>query len=301
MMKQIRLAYYFIVRAFKNLKDNLFINVTNILTIAIAFLIFSASFLVYYNLNNIITQWTGKIQIVAYLKEGISDRKIANLKLKVKKMPQIQRVEYVSKDAALRSFRNDLGEYQGYLEGLTENPLPSSLNIQLNPQYREYQEVIQTVEALRGFKEFDDFQYGQRWLENFSAYLYVIKFSGFFMGALILIATCFIVANSIKIAVFSRRNEIEITKLVGATDTFVKIPFHLEGLFIGLLGSLLSVSLLYIIFLIFLRETSESFPLVFGHKGLSFLPQTYIAIILACGALTGMFGSIISLRKFKVI
>jgi cell division transport system permease protein len=280
MKKQIRLTYYFIVKAFKNLKDNLFINVTNILTIAIAFLILSASFLLYYNLNNIITRWTGKIQIVAYLKEGISDRGIANLKLNVKKMPQIQRVEYVSKDAALRSFRKDLGDY---------------------PEYREYQEVIQTVKALRGFKEFDDFQYGQRWLENFSAYLYIIKISGFFMGALILIATCFIVANSIKIAVFSRRDEIEITKLVGATDTFVKIPFHLEGLLIGLLGSLLSVSLLYIIFLIFLRETSEFFPLVFGQEGLSFLPQTYIAVTLAGGALTGLFGSILSLRKFKGI
>jgi cell division transport system permease protein len=293
---RIGLFGYFLRKALENLRINPFLSLVTLSTIAISMLILGLFGLIYLNVQQYLHQWGDELQITVYLEESLSPKQAEELRGKVANWPAVEKITYVSKEQALARFRGQLREYAGILEGLRANPLPASLELKIRSQVSRsvnIEELSTRLERLPGVAEV---QYGKRWMAKIRMFVDVLKLVGLTVGGLLLLATIFVVSNTIKLTFYSRREELEIMRLVGATDFFIKAPFFIEGLLHGLCGALLATgSLLILMFLLFSHlHLPLRLALVPG-------PQPSVQLIagfIGLGLLLGGLGSTISLRRF---
>jgi len=159
-----------------------------------------------------------------------------------------------------------------------------------------WQNIDSLAAQIKALPQIDEVEYGQRWVGRFAQIISLFRLAGYAMGTLFFMATIFIVANTIRLVIYSRRDEVEIMRLVGATDNFIKIPFYFEGLIQGTLGALIGLVMLYVAF-IFISSNVEKgfFPGLFRFHFLS--PTLLLAIVLV-SMLVGWLGCFISLKQF---
>jgi cell division transport system permease protein len=159
-----------------------------------------------------------------------------------------------------------------------------------------WQHIDSLASQIEAQPQVDEVEYGQRWVGRFAHILSLFRLAGYAMGTLFFMATIFIVANTIRLVIYSRREEVEIMRLVGATDNFIKIPFYFEGLIQGALGAIIGLTMLYIAY-IFISSgvESEFFP---GFFRFHFLSPILLAAILLGSMLVGWLGCFISLKQF---
>lgn len=292
---------YFLRLSFRNIRRGLFLNLITIATITLALSIICGFLVLIHNLQNIAVGWGKKIQISAYIDGEVSGSRAKELMKKVKVIPGVEGTEFISSEDALKELMDYLGDKSNLLAGIEENPLPASLEISLKKTHRNssgIESVVSNLERLGLFKEID---YGKKWVDKFSAIVGFIRFVGVVIGIFLSLAVVFIVSNTIKLTVMARREEIETLKLVGATDFFIKIPFFIEGLIQGLLGSVLSIALLFLLYKTLIPALPSSMLTEWGIQPISFLPIRYFSYIMVSGILFGIFGSEISLARFLKI
>jgi len=203
---------------------------------------------------------------------------------------------FISKDDAMESLRRQLGNKAGLLDGLRENPLPASLEIILSRDRGGNSLPYQLKTRLEGIDIVDEVQYSQEWIERFQAIMEAVKIIGMVVGGLLFLAALFIITNTIKLTIYSRRDEIEILKLVGATNRFVKIPFLIEGSIQGFLGGSVALVILFLIYMIFI--TRVDLRIGFASLDIIFLPAQFIYFLLLMNIIVGFVGSTISLGRF---
>lgn len=208
--------------------------------VAACMFVLGSTFAVALNVTNIGLQLQKQVEIKAFLIGGLKD--VDALGAKIKSVPGVKSASYVSKDEALKRMAEDYPDYREVIKTLPENPLPASFDVKLSDP-ESIKEIAATIGSLPGIESVN---YGQSYVEGLSSMLKVL----WSFTALILVAMAFgcaiIVHNTIGITVTARRGEIDIMKLVGASDGFIRAPFVLEGMVIGALGSLLAGSGLYI-------------------------------------------------------
>ncbi len=293
---RISLLGYFLKKALENLRANPFLSLVTLSTIAISMMILGLFALIYFNVQQFMQQWGDELQVTAYLEETISPEQADELRSRVANWPVVEKVIYISKERALVRFRSQLREYAGILDGLRSNPLPASLELQLRPQVSRngaIEELSSRLERQAGVAEV---QYGKRWMAKLRIFLDVFKLVGITVGGLLLLATIFVVSNTIKLTFYSRREELEIMRLVGATNFFIKAPFLIEGVLHGLCGTLLATgSLLLLMGLVF---SHLHLPLQLALVPGSQTTVKLIAGFLGLGLLLGGLGSAVSLRRF---
>jgi len=141
-------------------------------------------------------------------------------------------------------------------------------------------------------------QYGEEWVKRFSDFMSLIRFAGTLVGGFLVLAVVFIVANTIKLTIFSRKDELELMGLVGASRFFIKAPFLIEGVIQGFSGVCLALLILTGVYALFLHNSDLFFSFNTAVSGLVFLPPPYLAILLAGGATLGFLGSLASLKRF---
>lgn len=289
---------YFLRSAFRGLRSNPLVSVLSVVTITVSLLTLGSFALVYMNLRASAASWGSDVQVVAYLSHGLGSDDVNRLSEEISRMAGVSAVKYVSRDDALERFRKDLRGQAGILDGLPRNPLPASLEIHLRKGSRKAGQVgviAVLVESLGGV---DDVQYGQDWLSQYQTFMNLIRFAGLIIGAFLLIGSILVVANTIKLAVYTRREELEILSLVGATKNFVRIPFLIEGMAQGFLGALLAGGALWAGYRFLLSRIDDSLLLSVGRLDLVFFSPSSFLALLATGALVGLFGSAISVRHF---
>lgn len=289
---------HFIEEALNNIRRNAFVTVITVGTIALSFLIFGVFLIIFSNLKDITSSWQEQIQIVAYLKEGLSSTDIASLEEKIRAEREVSSVQFVSKDKALSEFKKDLANQTGLLEGLGENPLPAYFEVKIKKTYQDSVAVSSLAERFKKIKGIEDVQYGQEWVENLSSFLDLMVIAGLVVGGLVSLAVILIVSNTVKLTVYARAEDIEIMKLIGATDWFVKIPFLIEGMVIGLVGVFLSIALLFGIYQLLMQKLSLTAGILLGKFSIAFLSWPDITILLLAGMLLGLFGSFVSVGRF---
>ena len=293
--------FYFFYQACQSIRRNLFLNIITIGIIGISLIFFGAFSTVFLNLNYIIEQWKGKIQVTAYIADGVASDKLLEVKARVKELKAVEKVYFLSKDDAYRIFQEELQGLQGVLEGLTENPLPASFEITLKKEFRDTNGVENLVSELKEFKEISDIQYGVEWLERFSNFVFFFKFLGGGFGVFIFVCLLFIVSNTIRLTLFSRREEIEIMRLVGATDVFIKMPFIIEGFIQGLKGSFIAHLFLVTAQNFFFPTISSTITLLLGYPGPIILSSNLLIILFVLGGGLGVLGSLVSLGRFMKV
>ncbi|MGW8221213.1 MAG: permease-like cell division protein FtsX [Syntrophobacteria bacterium] len=287
---------YFLRKALENIWTNPFLSLVTLSTIAISMLILGLFSLIYLNVQQSLHQMGGELQITAYLQETISPEQAEMLRSKVADWPEVEGITYISKKQALARFRSQLREYAGILEGLKENPLPASLELTLMPQYGRSGNIKELSTRLGRLPGVAEVQYGRKWMAKLRVFVEVMKLVGITVGGLLLIATIFVISNTIKLTFYSRREELEIMRLVGATDFFIKAPFLIEGLLHGLGGALLAAGSLSLLILFLFSHLD--LPLRLAVMAGSLPMGQLVGGFLGLGLLLGVLGSMVSLRRF---
>lgn len=294
----LRRAGYFLRKGLGNLRQHIFINIVAVGTIAVSFSLIDSALLVYENLKATLVTWGEKIQVTAYLRDGLGQDQVQNVIRGIRGVPGVREVAYISKDQALKTFREEMKGMEGFFDGLRFNPLPAYCDITLQDDFRTADRVMEIAGVLGRMDGIEDVQYGQEWVGKFSAFLQILRLGGLLVGVALLFAVTFIVSNTIKLSVYARREEIEIMKLVGATNLFVRVPFVIEGGTQGLLGSSLSVALVYAAYRMVLERIGQPVSLALGTGTPLFLPWKTIVLLVAGGTGLGLLGSISSLGRF---
>jgi cell division transport system permease protein len=291
---------YVMRRAFQNMKGNLFPNLITIGIIVISMLIFSIFSLLAFNLTNFLKIWEDKIEILAYLKQGTPSSEVEPLLKKTRLLEGVEVVRYVSPFDAMTFMETKLGGQKNLLGGIQPTVLPPSFEIQLIKDYRNSTKIKEVVSQLKKIPQFEEIQYGQEWVETFSVLVHILRLTQWILGGLLLIAIVFITSNTLQLTISSRREEIEVMHWVGASPSFIRVPFYVEGLIQGLLGGVLAILFLFLLHQGFLFYIPPSMQAWLARIPVLFLPPETIVWILLGGMVLGFFGSIVaSMRVLK--
>ncbi|MGD8285151.1 MAG: permease-like cell division protein FtsX, partial [Desulfobacterales bacterium] len=192
--------------------------------------------------------------------------------------------------------KSQMERQSSLFENLMENPLPDSFEIRMVAASDSWQTIEALASRIESLEQVEEVEYGQRWLGRFSQIVTLFRLAGYAMGALFFLATVFIVANTIRLVIYSRREEVEIMRLVGATDDFIKIPFYIEGLIQGALGSIIGLVILFVAFLFVSSNVEIGF--FTGLFQLQFLSPLIICVVILSSMVVGWLGCFISLKQF---
>ncbi|MBI5485506.1 MAG: ABC transporter permease [Deltaproteobacteria bacterium] len=289
---------YFLTRALTNIRQNIFVSVVTIGTITLALLIVSLFLLVFVNLENAAENWSERVQVTVYFDRELAPQEQTALRGRIEALPEAARVSYVSREEALKRFKNRLRGQDTLLEGVRPEVLPTSFEISLKRANRDTQGVENFVTSLKHIPGITEVQYGEEWVRRFNSFLNFMRLLGALLGGFLVLAVVFIVSNTIKLTIYARRDELEVMSLVGATSFFIKAPFLLEGLIQGLGGAVIAIVLLFGLYEGFLHNAGSFLTFNPVSSGLGFLPFEYIAGIILSGAILGFIGSLTSLKRF---
>jgi len=292
----IRLWIYFFKSAFSNILNNRLIHLISMGTITISMLLFGAFMLLSMNLNNWIMEWGESLSMSVYLKDGINEKAKKEIESAIQKFKGAEIKGFISKEQAMINLKEGIGDQAGLLDGLEDLSLPGSFEIIIKDRSNNSIDPKLIKGSLEKMEGVDEVQYSQQWIERFEGVMDIFRIVGLAIGGLLCVAVLFITSNTIKLTIYSRRDEIDIYKLIGATDWFVKIPFLIEGVVQGLLSGLAALLILVLTYSVISLKTIDIFGLpvidiVFlSNKGCFFIILLSLAL--------GFIGGFISIGRF---
>jgi cell division transport system permease protein len=288
---------YFLREALRNLYRHRRVNVVAIFVIATGMLLVSGVALAYVNFRHIAAYWGRQVHMVIYLHDGLTPERLEAVRMALSQAPETASLEYTSKDQAMQQLHTRLGDRATILQGLHTNPLPASFTVTIRDEFRQPELLRDRVEGYKQLPEIEDIDYGERWLERFYTLVWTLEIGVIGIGGIMSVAVLFIIATTVRLALYTRAEEIEIMQLVGATLWFIKVPFFLEGVLQGVLGAGLAVGLCYAVFVALMTWVKPMGELFLDFSLFQFLPLSVIAGMLLGGALLGGLGSLFSLRR----
>jgi len=262
-----------------------------VITIGVSLVLVGAFALLLANMEELLGRFGDDLQVTVYLEEGLGAGQIDELVRIAHTVEGVQSARVVSKEEALEQFRASVGQGSALLEGLGENPLPASLELTLAPEQRSPAGMARVVGSLEGLAGVSELASGQDWVEGYLRALALLRGIGWGLGLILALATLLIVANTIRLTVFARRDELEILALVGASRAFVNTPFLVEGVLQGALAGTLALALLYALFRLVLPGFEFGLALLLGGVAPRFFEPHEMAALIAGGAALGLIGS----------
>ena len=269
-----------------------------VLTIAVVLVLIGSAWLLVGNMARLLDEFGGELKLTAYLDGNLAEGRQKELADRVRSVSGVLEVELVTRDEALVRFERIAGSAE-LLEGLAENPLPPSLEITLAPDARTKESIEALEAALTGLPGVDELAHGQDWIEGYGRAIALLRGLAIGLGCVLGLAALLIVANTIRLAVYARRDELDILALVGASRTFVRVPFLLEGTLQGLFGGLLALALLFGTYALLLPQLEYGLELVIGRAELGFLTTAQAILLVGAGALLGLLGSITAMVGWR--
>jgi cell division transport system permease protein len=265
--------------------------------IAISLLIVGVFLLIAENLNRAAEEWQGKSRVVVYLEVDATPEQIRAVDTTLAATPELAHRRFVTREEALARFKTYFANLSDVVGQLDENPFPASYEADVAPRLAQSRAFHQRMDALRATPGVDQVQYDWEWITRLRRLVSVINGIGLAAGGVLAIAAAFTIANVIRLTMMLYREEIEIMRLVGATERIIRGPFLIEGFLQGTLGGLVSVGLLYALFEGARRALAPSSSILWGFLFTTFLAWQKIAALVAGGMIAGWFGSWLSVRE----
>ena len=298
------LLVHIVRRAWENVCRSPVTASLTVVTISIALFLLGLFMLLVQNTGAAVTDHAAHVSVSIFLTDDMGAPQLGAVKSEVEQILSTQSfsksvISTKTKGDALALFRGMLGEEKDLLEGLEgDNPLPASVEIQLSDpsQAEGLQKVL--IGALGADPRIDSIRYSRGAVQQLKRVVRVVELGGGLGVAFLLVITGFIIANTIKLALYSHRIEVEIMQLVGATRSAIFAPYILEGGAQGMLGSLVSLVGVFLVFLFIGDSMSGAELLQFLFPSFSFLSTGYILGLLCTGAGVGMIGSFFAVRRF---
>lgn len=240
-----------------------------------------------HNIRIALERVESRVEVVAYLRDDAPPEAVELARSEIASFPEVRQVLYISRDQALEIARQELAEMNAVFSGLDFNPLPASLELRLKPGQRDEKAVQAVAERVAAYPFVEEVQYGRDWLDKVYLLRRVAGAAAIVLGAAFAIVAAVIIGAAVRMAVFARREEIVVMRLVGATNGFIRRPFLLEGLITGLAGGLIALACTYGVFRIL---SGAVFRLVW-------IPDLWVAGGLVAGAVMGVLSSGLSVRR----
>lgn len=297
MSSQAKLAY-FVRTALGSMVRSPFVHVIAIASLALALVGYGLARLAAGQLDALVASLGGQVEFTVYLAPDATPEQVAQLEQALSQRTNGGAVKRVSPAEALGRLVSELGEQGAALEGLSDNPLPWSLEVAVPPAVREGGQLEDLAEKVRGLAFVTGVDYGQEALERLTLISRALKLAGTIAFALVFLTTVIIVSATLQLAIFSRREEIEIQKLVGGTDRFVRMPFLIEGAVQGTVAALLSFGLVFglVRYLESAKGDAVAFVRLGGHIAADW--PRLVGEQLGLGVALGLLGSFVAVRRF---
>jgi cell division transport system permease protein len=289
--------FYFFREAFRRLWVSKRTSFVAVAMIAISMLIVGFFLLLSENLGRAIVQAQGKSRVDVYLRTDATPAQIAAVDAFLGSHRDLSRRRFVSRDEALRRFASyftNLTDIVGQLDG---NPFPASFECDVAPQLVQSPAFAREVKELRSIGAVDDVQFDWEWVRRLKRVVNVVNLVGIVAGGILALAAAFTIANVIRLTMMLYREEIEIMRLVGATERIIRGPYLIEGLLQGTLGAILALLLLFGGFEAARRFVAPANSLVWSFLFNGFLPWQKMAALVAGGMIAGYLGSWLSVRE----
>jgi len=297
-MPLLRALTYFIEEALTSLWRSRLVSALSVGSIAVSLFVLGAFLTVASNLNEVVTRWTQKVQVTFYLEDDLEGRIQQSLADHLKADPAVESVVAVSRAEALDRFRALFKDLRTLPDDLGENPFPASLEATLRAGHQSPEQVLRLVKAYERAPGVEEVQYDLLWIQRLATAVGLVRGVGGFLGGVLVLAGVFTISNVIRLTVYARQDELDIMRLVGATQAYVRGPFVLEGMIQGGLGGFVSVALLWGAFRIVARDTLAASDLM--GRAVVFLPAQLCVLIVLGGMAVGVAGSLVSLGRTQV-
>ncbi len=295
-MKAFRIFFRSIRDSFKGVFRNFSLSLASISCITITLVVVAFSIVLSYNVNNFAKTIEKDVTIVAFIENGLTDEEMANIKDQISLLNNIESIDFDDRESITKEIMDSSETFRGILENMEEdeNPIQNTYLVKV-VDINGIKEVADSIKAL---DHITAVKYGEGMVEQLISVFSMVK--NISIGAVIalIIVTAFLISNTIKITIFSRKKEIEIMRLVGASNINIKIPFVFEGLILGLLGSIIPIIItVYGYTALYQNFNGQLFsPFIKLTKPEPFIYQVSIVLILI-GMLVGMFGSLRAAKK----
>jgi len=282
--------YYALKESLSGFKRVKISGIITIFTITVSLLLLGVFLIVLENINGIVQNIRNRIEIEAFLKDNLTDKEKNNIKLSLLKIEGIKDINFISKEEASKIFKEEFGEEINSV--LDFNPLPESFKISLWDTYKTSQRVNTIINKIKNIEGVEDVIYRKTLLELLDRRAKLFSEVSLIIVVIISIISIFLISNTIRLIIYSKRKIIETMRLVGATERFIKTPFIIEGVFHGLLSGIIASLIIYIVI-------SFGLPIL-GEDLLANIRINYYfyPIIILSGCLLSLIGSIFSTQAF---
>ena len=240
-----------------------------------------------YNIKQVIAKMEERVEVVAYLRNSAEMADVQAARKDMATWPEVRAVTFISREDALEKARRELKEFNEVFAGLDGNPLPASLEIALKPNQKDAAAVRGVAARVRQLPFVEEVRFGDEWLDKVFLLRRVAAVATGVLGLAFAIVAALIIGAAIRLAIFSRRDEISIMKLVGATDSFIQRPFLIEGVVTGLIGAMLALFATYFSFGILSKSLFD----------LAWLPTAWVVLGVLAGAGLGLVASSLAVRR----
>ena len=294
-MKAIRIFLRSFREAFKSVFRNFSLSIASVTCTTITLVLVSIAILVSYNVNNVTKKLENELTIIVYLEREATEDQAHNLKAEFEKINNVEKVTYKSKEEWKFEMMNYSPTLNNTLSYLSENPLLDSYIVKV----KNVKNLRKTADKIREFEIVRSAEYGEGTVERIVSIFETVKKITVVIVIALVLVTMFLINNTIKLTIFSRRSEIEIMRLVGTSNYAIKLPFIFEGLFLGIVGSIIPVIVtIYGYIIAYSKLDGHLFSKMISLvKPFSFV--LYVSLILVViGGVVGVFGSYKAVRKY---
>jgi cell division transport system permease protein len=286
---------FFMQEALKNLRLNLLMSITAITTTFICIVVLGVAWLVSAHVGGVTSSVRQDVSVEAYFPPDATQEEIDGIISEVKSWPEVSGVNYVSEEEALAAFKETFADRPELSENLAPGVLPASIQIQLEDP-SEAEAVAQRLEQEKGFTD-DNLSYPQQTIERLNSVTSYMIWGLYGATMLFLISSVLLISNAIRLSIFARRKEIEVMKLVGASDSFVRTPFVFEGMVQGLIGAGLAAFAVIWINFLFIDWARDALPFV-PISADAVNPILLLLVLVVVGVVIGVVGSFLSVTRF---
>jgi cell division transport system permease protein len=291
-------SFDFIKTTFSNIKSNKQLFSLSVATNFIAFAILGIFFLLFVNLDVLFSSWDKHIQLIVYLDDKISNSNKIKIELLFNSNDKIDSTFFVSRDQAWESFRGKFSSKSNFVTSLNFNPLPDSYTLRFASGPDRLKNIRDFSEKIKNENGVESVEYGEKWISRFEQFMIFLRGFILVFGVVLFSGMILIISNTIKLSIYSRKDEIDLMTLLGATQQYIKAPLLLEGILQGVSGSLLalvSVKLIHLYIVFWFQGSLES---VFRGLELQYLTKPIIFSVISTGIIVGVLGSSISTNQF---
>lgn len=301
-MRAIRIFFRSISESFKSVFRNFSLSLASISCITITLILVGFSMILSFNVNNFTSEIEKDLNIVIFLDRDVDEKDIEQVKNEILRIENVNEKELVfnSKNDVKESMQEESEIFESVLSNYTEetNPLQDTYLVKVD----NIELIGETADRIKKIDHVDIVKYGEGAVEELVKIFDIVKNVTYVVVIALVVVTAFLITNTIKITIQSRKREIEIRRLVGASNAFIRQPFFFEGIILGILGSIIPVLVCCVGYkYLFDKLGGQLFTAIIKLVSPNSIIYLIMVVLVAVGALVGAFGSYLSVRKYLKI